>query len=179
MSKKRFRLNLVTDNEMYPGSDCEIIGEISDEKQEYTITLVRKGKDINNGYSMGVLKQDEVIIIYLDPFYQDLLINKTDIAVALIYHEIGHVINGDFNGNGNPKENCALRTALIQQGIVQPKELNADKYAASIVGTKQMRKALNYLLEYRKKNKTQVIFLNREAAELGIRELELRINALK
>ena len=60
-------------------------------------------------------------------------------------HEIGHIVNGDLEKVPNAK---SAQLILIGRsfGILPAMEVAADKYAASMVGIKQTRAAMMFLV---------------------------------
>ena len=64
----------------------------------------------------------------------------------LLFHEIGHIVNGDFEKKYQTIHNKNILRTL---GISNKMEFNADKFAVKRVGKKA---ALNGLFEMKKKN---------------------------
>ena len=64
----------------------------------------------------------------------------------LLFHEIGHIVNGDFEKKYQTIHN---KNILRTFGISNKMEFNADKFAVKRVGKKV---ALNCLFEMKKKN---------------------------
>ncbi len=87
----------------------------------------------------------------------------------VFYHEIGHIKNGHLDTmvtNGITTRNGFLnRSKLLYQGKVDKDEIEADAYAASVIGNKASIEALQWV-------KTQLI------GGSSKREIELRIKAL-
>lgn len=63
----------------------------------------------------------------------------------MMQHEIGHIVNGDLEKVPNAK---SAQLILIGRsfGILPAMEVAADKYAASMVGIKQTRAAMMFLV---------------------------------
>ncbi|MDO5440899.1 MAG: hypothetical protein Q4F12_05110, partial [Erysipelotrichaceae bacterium] len=144
------------------------IGTIFKNNEKF-VRILNKGSDINNGYSMAVTWNGEEMLIHMDKTYRNLLYNNFEIVQPLIFHEIGHIENGDFYKDQAPSE---LRMLMLDVGKVMPQELAADAFAINIVGKKAMKASLRYLLEERKK--TSLPLLN-YSQSCNIKEIELRI----
>ncbi len=170
--KDKYRINI---NELvrdYNGPDSIQIGNVT-KNGEILLILRNKGADVKNGFAMGVTWTGEELVVHLDEFYKKLMYENFEIFKPLLFHEVGHFENGDFYRDPIDKD---LRAAMLMSGIVVPQELNADRFSMEIVGKKAILKSLQYLLDYRKKNKNLIY---PEAWKLGIKELELRIKNIK
>ena len=101
------------------------------------------------------------INIHVDEIFKSL---DQDVKDAIIFHEIAHYINKDFK--------CNIYISLIKRSAqmifnkCDIKELKADAYAASRVGTETMIKTLRLMMDLFSDNKSMV------------KELNCRVNAL-
>jgi len=82
---------------------------------------------------------------------------------ATVAHEIGHREMGHASV---PQDNPFYRTGFILQGKVNPRELEADRYACKLVGTENYVKSLRELRE--------TMAMNPSTPATALRELELR-----
>lgn len=153
------------------GNDSFEIGYVLKNGVKY-VPILNKGADMHNGYSMAINFNGKQLRIHMDNTYRQLLYNNFNIIQPLIFHEIGHLENGDFYKDPIPNE---LRIAMVEMGKVLPNELAADNFAANIVGKNALKESIRYLLNLRKN--TPVVLMN-YSQELNIKELELRINNL-
>lgn len=65
-----------------------------------------------------------------------------------IYHEIGRIKNNDHNLNAKECRKLVIKRMI---GILPKMEINADKYAASVLGTFKVKNALSFMI-----NKTNI-----------------------
>lgn len=86
---------------------------------------------------------------------------------ATVAHEIGHREMGHAS---IPQDNPFYRTGFILRGEVNPRELEADRYACKLVGRDKLIKALIELRELLAEEPT--------TAATTLRELQLRAEAL-
>lgn len=126
-----------------------------------------------NGYHLCASIQNGEHYIIMDSTHFPCYYEMPEVLEALILHEVGHFSNGDYEKIHLKADHIKTdRGANIIRGMVQPHELDADKYAAKNVGVPVMMRALDYLIALRKERKDDPI----KAA--AIREFELRKKAL-
>ena len=94
---------------------------------------------------------------------------------AGIWHEVGHIVyehllSDEFLDQSQLK---ASRQMAIKKGIVLPMELEADCFAILQSGKESIIESLTYLMNTRSPDKKL------ELNELGKRELEIRITAIR
>jgi len=90
-----------------------------------------------------------------------------NIQESLVAHEIGHRVMEHY---AIPQDNPFYRMGFVLQGTVQKKELEADKYAAKLIG---IDKYINNL------SKLKEIWIKESYPYLTIKELELRLKKLE
>lgn len=98
--------------------------------------------------------------VYTDAQFRKM---SKDTQYAILCHEMGHYKHNHIPG----KSYTINRIKAITKGRVLKMELEADAYAASIVGTSNMRKALYELTKYthgmaRKEIYLRIKYLNKE-----------------
>jgi hypothetical protein len=86
---------------------------------------------------------------------------------ATVAHEIGHREMGHASV---PQDNPFYRTGFILRGTVNPRELEADRFACKLVGRDNFIKALRELRE--------MMAINPSTPNSTLRELKLRAEAL-
>ena len=57
-----------------------------------------------------------------------------NVKAAMLFHEIGHIVNKHYIGAKSTMWITAKRHAHIALGVVQKEELEADNYAVSVIG---------------------------------------------
>lgn len=117
----------------------------------------------------GIFKHSKGIDIFISPLFMEQYKNKTDLFAALMFHELGHYVNGDLSDENF--KNLDKRNDFINTGKVSDMEIKADAFAAAYVGKALMIQALNNVINERK-------IRNDEYADLAIRELKERIRIL-
>lgn len=63
----------------------------------------------------------------------------------LNFHEIGHIVHGDLSMTAEQSKKIILQRSF---GILPKIETNADKYAASVLGTMVVKKSLLFLVKH-------------------------------
>ena len=109
----------------YTGKKCDNIGIVASDKilKQYNL-LDSMAMSLGDGNYMIVIAED----LYMRYTY--------DGVKATVYHEIGHIVNGDLDDNERAKE---LRRARIKEdpsmlNVATMAEVNADHFAANHVG---------------------------------------------
>ena len=124
------------------------------------------------GYHFCVQQMNENLIgIVFDDVYLGLTNTNPREFEAMLMHEVGHLVNGDFD---KERDNNAIRQereSMIQQGKVMPVELAADRFAVEHCGKNAMIRMLDIVISTRKIRDPFDIF--------AIKELELRKQAVK
>ncbi len=110
--------------------------------------------------------------IEMDDLYYPLLMNNTTIFEALVMHEIGHLVNGDFESGETGEQAMDYRYYMGMKGMADEKELKADRFAVEHCGKNAVNKYLDYILKTRKER-------GFDNADFGNKEIELRKNAVK
>ena len=123
-----------------------------------------------NGYHFYTrpIDDNEVGIIF-DDLYLDMTNNKPREFEAMLMHELGHMINGDLDVN-NHIDLREERIINILNGIVDPKELAADRFAVEHCGKNAVIRMLDHIIAIRKRRNTV-------DGLIAIKELELRKQA--
>ena len=109
---------------------------------------------------------------YMDDDYKKLLYEKPQIFEALALHELGHIEKGHLAKMTSDERVRRYRKAFNQTGRADPREIEADAFAAAEVGAERMIKALEWSIERRKK-------ANDLNADRAINEMKTRISCLK
>lgn len=110
------------------------------------------------------------IDIFVSESFLDKYINKPDIFKSLMFHELGHFVNGDLNEEN--LKNINNRNNYIETGIVCEMEVKADAFACKHVGKDAYIFALQNLIIDR-------INRNDEIAVFAVKELLDRIEIIK
>jgi hypothetical protein len=88
---------------------------------------------------------------------------------ACVAHELGH---REYQHYLVPMDNPFYRMGFVMDGLVLPRELEADRYACSIVGKSKYLKALKDIRTYWVANPLWY-------SDLAIKELDLRVKELE
>lgn len=111
--------------------------------------------------------------IQLDDLYYPLMKNNRTLFEALVMHEIGHLVNGDFEEDESPEHAMGFREFIVRVGgMADEKEKLADRFAVEHCGKNAVMKYLDYVIKTRKER-------GYDETDTGIMELELRKNAVK
>ena len=117
-----------------------------------------------------VTKTQDCCIVAFDDLYLRYFRDNQYLFAPLMMHELGHFVNGDTAVN--PESLTLSRTDFVSLGLVDPREIKADRFAAENIGAIRMIKALQYIKEKRASSK-------RKGNEQAVKELETRIKALQ
>lgn len=125
------------------------------------------------GYHFCVhrLSDDEIGIV-LDDLYLNVSNTNFHAFEALLMHEVGHFVNGDFESDLDRDEASQIRVAETLKGKVASNELAADRFSVEHCGKNAVMQMLDIVIATRKKRNT-------EDSEIALRELELRKQAVK
>ena len=121
------------------------------------------------GYHFGMTSHGDFCVVYFDDKYLGQLDNDI-VLIGALMHELGHFINKDYE-NVNAFEKT-IRVLCVENNLVDPKELKADRFAADQIGYKTMINALQLMKKERIRD-------GRAGTELAVKEFDLRIKALK
>ena len=125
------------------------------------------------GYHFGVFKlEDGEIAIIHDDLYLGLSNTNDRAFEAMLMHETGHFINGDFDEQIDNAEIKNRRKNAVLSNSVDPKELAADQFAVEHCGKNAVMQMLDYLIATRRKRNTA-------DGKDAIKEMELRKQAVK
>ena len=171
---KDYRIMLCDNyNSVYLNYDINgaYIGEFIDfESKEKVISIIYMRDLYKNARKhCAVFNYSKGIDIFVSPLFLEQYKDKEDLFIALMYHELGHYINGDLNEEN--LKNLDKRNNFMYTGIVDSMEVKADAFAVSYVGKSLMISALNNLIKERRKR-------NDEIASLAIKEVEERIKLI-
>ena len=103
-------------------------------------------------------------------YYENWFLQSPKFLEALFAHELGHVINGDILRY--TEKNNKLRISQVRKASVQLEELEADEFAASLVGIDLFIEFLKEMVKKRQKR-------NDQGAILAIAEFIKRIEHLE
>ena len=91
-------------------------------------------------FTLNTFDGRTVAIIFFDSYFIKL---PNKVKKFLVYHEIGHYINGDHKISEIDSMSNILKRCV---GILPKNELYADKYAAAVVGVDNSIETLRYIL---------------------------------
>ena len=117
------------------------------------------------------LNEDEIGIVF-DDMYLNVSNTNARAFEALLMHEAGHLINGDFESDIDRDKASQMRVIEILQGKVSSNELAADRFAVEHCGKNAVMQMLDIVIATRKKRNTA-------DGEIALKELELRKQAVK
>lgn len=115
-----------------------------------------------------------MLFIHIGDRYRN-IIAKEGIFRAILAHEIGHFINGDFNDEKEQDINRQIkreRTKYANSEQVMPMELLADRHVVECYGKSAAVNMLNYLIQQRKQR-------DDSGAAIAIAEMQKRIKAIQ
>lgn len=122
-------------------------------------------------FAVKLLGSEDAFVVVDDRF----LMLSPESQEAMIYHEIGHVQMGHmptFTEAGNAEE----RLAMSRKGVIDYREIEADDYAASIVGNKAV---LNALLEMDTMLPTDEFWLRIKRFKKLVKQEKMQMNKKK
>lgn len=123
--------------------------------------------------SLGCAKDGKHLRISFDKSYMGDLQNKTDEVLTIIFHELGHLKNGDLtNGSFNFEKYHDERTNEAQEKHILPMEIGADDFAVGYIGSARVASGLKEI-----KRRTET-YDGYENVDLAVWELEERIKRL-
>ena len=178
MATGKYCLRYNTTFEDYQGDDIVEIGKVVDSETDQDALFVFYDKNLfkKHHYHMTPVvykKEDQITLaVHMDDTHRSILYSHPDILLGLLLHELGHHINGDYQGNGDTETNREERLSCVLAGRVQEKELKADVFAANQIGKNKYLRCLDYLIKKRKERKD-------DGMELALREFELRKKAVQ
>ena len=125
------------------------------------------------GYHFGVYRliDDEIGIVF-DDLYLNVSNTNARAFEAMLMHEVGHLVNGDFDSKIEDDAVSQERVIAILGGYVAPNELAADRLAVEHCGKNAVMQMLDIVMSTRIKRNTA-------DGELALKELELRKKAVK
>lgn len=106
-----------------------------------------------------------------DWFYKEVYLKDYSLTNGMIFHELGHYLNGDLNLDMK-KLRLERKIALLNDTILE-NEANADYFAAQEVGLKCVIDSIQFM-----KNKRNACIRDANY-HLAIKEFDLRISALQ
>ncbi len=155
--------------------ESNIIGFVMSDLFESMIplVLVETNEDAVDFAALGCAEGGKHPRISFDKEYYADLQNLTDEIITIIFHELGHLNNGDLtNGNFNFEAYHTERTQVADANGVLPMELKADDFAVAFLGREVVAAGLAII-----KKKTES-YVGYENLEIAVRELEERIERL-
>ena len=148
-------------------------GQIFDKEKNEVVLWAYYVPDcfVKNGFHCSALATGlhDCCDVFFDGLYLRYFRDKSYLFAPLMMHELGHFINGDTSNTETP---LLARTDFVSLGMVDPREVKADKFAAENIGVEIMIKALKYIKGKRASS-------NRKGNELATKELENRIRILR
>lgn len=117
--------------------------------------------------------KERIPVIAIRNEYLNLLYKKPILFQTIALHETGHILNGDLDDEDRLDTANDARTTCVFLGLVEPHELNADRFSVEQVGKSAVMNALDYLIQERKKRPYD------PGRELAIKEFENRKKAIK
>ena len=87
--------------------------------------------------------------IHLDDLYYSLLEQNEQVFEAMMMHETGHLVNGDFDSLIGTEEAMENRKKLVRQNKVAEEELLADRFAVEQCGKETVNAMLDHLIATR------------------------------
>ncbi len=165
-------------NTNQPGTENKAyeIGRVIDRRTERIITVLAFNANAYSTlhYHFGIHSPGYFteIDIIMDDTYYPLISSSPSIFEALTMHEVGHLVNGDFDLQRDEYETSDNRAKQVLAGKVASEELAADAFAVYHCGKSAVISMLDYIIQRRKKTNTINDFL-------AIKELELRKKAVK
>lgn len=139
---------------------------------------VAKGEEVDYDLAcMGAAKDGSIPRIYLFPdLVLDLKAGSIE-ALFILFHELGHYVNGDLSGDYCSEDYDTQRVECVKDGKVSAKELAADAFAAKYIGRDKAIIGLEALLK-RTQHSWNIEEFDEESVKTAIKEIEMRINLL-
>lgn len=163
----------------YEGYQSVEVGKIIDTQTNQDVMYVYYNKNNfqENGYhtNIDIYKDQngEYPVANVDDMHRACLYDYPDIFLAMMLHEYGHYVNGDFTRtDATNKQIQGERLHCIRIGRVSDEERKADAFAVRYVGKATFLQCLDYMIEKRKQR-------GNSANDLAIREFELRKRAVR
>ena len=156
-----------------------LIGMISSKLFAGNVALVAvtgspEDEDFNIGYH-GHSRDGKAERIGMDEKLIDDLRVKSDEALFVLLHELGHLVNNDIIAVGEEFDRYnQARIDKVKKGEVMEIELRADDFAAKYLGVQATINGLYALMEREKTYYSSDIF-DREELEITLAETEYRI----
>lgn len=176
MVSRTHEVVIYTGNELNPdpnaGTEIGYIEELATKRKVASIVYC-KTLYWQNGQHTMILKNGQYCEyeIQLDDLYFGLLKHNELVFEAMMMHETGHLVNGDFDKPSSAKEAMDQRRELLQQNKVADVELLADRFAVSQCGKKIVNAMLDQIINTRK-------WRGYGPGDEGIREAQLRKKAV-
>ena len=173
--QKYFVLYNTADPDPDPNVMSEIgrIIEMSSNKQiasiVYCKNIYRKNKQHTSMQEDGAFFRYEMQI---DDNSYSLLKSDRSIFEAIVMHEIGHLVNGDFDRVLDAQETMRNRILMLAQNKVAEEELLADRFAVMQCGKDTVIRMLAHLIQARQQR-------GYSSSDIGIIELRMRRIAVK
>ena len=162
----------------YSSDEITEIGKIVDNETGKDVMYITYEKALfrNVGYHICIFTHElngvEYPVAYVDDLYKNHLYEHPSIFFTLMMHEYGHYINGDLEADMEHEEIREERVRCAQEGCVMDVELKADAFAISQVGKNAFMRAMDFLIQQRKKR-------NDQGMTLAIKEFENRKKAAR
>jgi TPR repeat protein len=160
-----------------------------EEKERLGNQLFNKGRYLEEGKENGKPDLDSAILWYekavklgntgaminlgiiFDDLYLDLAASRQNVFEAMLMHEVGHMVNKHFDTEESSKEAMLKRSQYISMGKVDPKELDADRFAVEHCGKNAVMQMLDHMISVRRSRNTF-------DSPIAIMEAELRKRAV-
>lgn len=176
MNKQQY---FIAYNTIEPSPDPNVMSEIArvfDTTSEKQIASIVYCKNIfkRNGQHTSIQKDGAFFPfeIQLDDVHCSLINSNKSLFEVMIMHEVGHLVNNDFERTVDGKEAMNNRSFMIAHNQVAEEELLADRFAVIQCGKNAVNRMLDYLIQSRKQR-------GYGSNDPGIIEIQLRKNAVK
>lgn len=170
--KEKIELTLL-DNLM----DLSLGGMISSPMFNENIAIVVEDNPETIDYDfacLGYTKEKTAPRVMMKSEFFDALKRGTPESRTILFHEIGHYVNGDILTNEGNTD--AEREALVADNKVSEKEIKADAFAVAYLGKDAVIAGLEGL---KKRILTEYADYDEDSIRITIKEIDIRISHIK
>lgn len=166
----------INENQSWDDPDClyesaRIVNKTTGEKIVSVFYSKNAFQKLGYHFCAQRISEDEIGIVF-DDLYLGVSNTNAHAFEALLMHEVGHLVNGDFVSGMDHDEASQERIIELLKGKVSSKELAADRFAVEHCGKNAVMQMLDIVIATRKKRNTP-------DGEMALKELELRKQAVK
>lgn len=181
MAKGQYKLICNNDYADYKGEEAVEMAKIVDTLSGEDVMPVMYSKNLFSEegahLSLCVMEGEngDYPVGYTDDTYRTCLFEHPEIFLSMMLHELGHFVNGDYNGEDGEATAAGIREErmrCILEGRVQEIEKKADEFAVKHMGKNTYLRSIDYLINLRKQQKNA-------SMQIAVLELELRKKAVK